>query len=111
MEHKSQPLAPTGTFLRRLLSQSVYAFIILTCTLTIGMLGYHYLGRLSWIDSVYNASMIISGMGPANELPTVAAKLFASCYAILSGVLFIGVIGIILTPVFHRIMHKLHLEN
>jgi hypothetical protein len=88
-----------------------YATIIIVCWLGIGTIGYHLLADLSWIDAVYNASMILGGMGPVNLLTNDTSKLFASGYAIASGVVLIGLMGLFLAPVFHRIMHQLHLES
>jgi hypothetical protein len=79
-------------------------------SLVIGVLGYHVFESLPWIDSLLNASMILGGMGPVNELHTTAGKLFASFYAIYCGVIFLVVAGIILAPVIHRFMHHFHLE-
>jgi hypothetical protein len=74
------------------------------------VLGYHFVARLSWIDSLLNASMILTGMGPVDPLQTVGAKLFASCYALFSGIVFITTAGILLGPLVHRLLHKFHLE-
>ena len=76
----------------------------------LGILGYHYTADISWIDSLHNASMILSGMGPVVEIKTVSGKLFSSFYALFSGVAFITNIGILLAPAAHRIFHKLHAE-
>ena len=77
----------------------------------IGVLGYHYIGELKWIDSIYNASMILTGMGPVNEMKTNAAKLFASIYAIFSGVIFLSTVAIFFAPFAHRLMHMLKVEE
>ena len=77
----------------------------------IGVLGYHYIGELKWIDSIYNASMILTGMGPVNEMKTNAAKLFASIYAIFSGVIFLSTVAIFFAPFAHRLMHLLKVEE
>ena len=74
------------------------------------MAGYHFLERLPWLDAFLNASMILSGMGPVGELKTTAGKIFAGCYALFSGVAFLTSIGLIFAPVFHRFLHKFHLE-
>ncbi len=79
--------------------------------LAIGVAGYHWIAGLSWIDSFLNASMILGGMGPVNPLTTDSAKFFASCYALFSGIVFIGVMGIILMPVLHRVIHKFHVVD
>lgn len=111
LEHKSQPLAHRRVFLKRIFSALGLALGILALLLFIGTAGYHYLGDLGWIDAVYNASMILGGMGPVDRLTSPAAKLFASGYALLSGIVFIGLIGLLLGPLFHRIMHRLHIEK
>ena len=79
--------------------------------LAVGVGGYHFIAHFGWVDSVLEASMILAGMGPVNTLRTDSAKIFASGYALLSGVVFILVMGIVLAPLFHRVMHKFHLEE
>ena len=79
-------------------------------SLLIGMVGYHFLESLSWIDSLLNASMILGGMGPVNPLQTDAGKIFASFYALYSGIILLASVGILVTPIFHRFMHRFHLE-
>ncbi len=79
-------------------------------SLGLGMLGYHFFGDLSWIDALLNAAMILTGMGPVDPLHTVVAKLFASFYALFSGIVFITTAGVLLAPVMHRFLHKFHLE-
>jgi hypothetical protein len=74
------------------------------------MLGYHVFGSLHWIDALLNASMILTGMGPVDPMQTVAGKLFASCYALFSGIVFITTAGVLLAPVVHRVLHRFHLE-
>jgi len=110
-EHHSQPLLPRRQFLQRLLKHVVAAAAFLSVGLTIGILGYHFLERLSWLDSLLNASMILGGMGPVAELQTRAGKVFASLYAIFSGIFFLVVAGIVIAPIFHRILHRLHLDE
>jgi hypothetical protein len=79
-------------------------------SLGLGICGYHFCAGLSWLDALLNAAMILSGMGPVNELDTVTAKLFASFYALFSGVVFITSVAVLLAPVFHRFLHQFHLE-
>ena len=109
-EHRSQPLLPRRQFLLRLLRHAVAATAFLSVGLAVGVLGYHFFERLSWLDSLLNASMILGGMGPVAELQTRAGKVFASLYAIFSGIFFLVVAGIVIAPIFHRIMHRLHLD-
>jgi hypothetical protein len=74
-------------------------------------LGYHCLGKLNWVDSLLNASMILGGMGPVDTLHSTAAKIFASCYALFSGLVFIGVASLIVVPFAHRLLHRFHLDQ
>jgi hypothetical protein len=110
-EHKSEQLLPRYLYLRRLLGHAVVAFLIILFSLTLGIFGYHFLEGLSWIDSLLNASMILGGMGPMNPLQTTAGKVFASFYALFSGIIFLVIAGILIAPVGHRFLHRLHLEE
>jgi hypothetical protein len=88
-----------------------FALQILGFGLGVGILGYHFIARLGWIDSFLNASMILGGMGPVDTLHSAAAKVFASCYALFSGLAFIGIASVIFTPFAHRILHRFHLDQ
>lgn len=87
------------------------ASALIAVSLALGILGYHFFAGLGWIDSLLNASMILTGMGPVNTLNTDGAKVFASAYALFSGVVFISATGILLSPIFHRVLHKFHIEE
>lgn len=94
------------------MGRSVVAFAVLVGgSLAVGAIGYHALAELGWVDAILNASMILTGMGPVSPLPTDAAKLFASCYALFSGVVFLVACGIVLAPVVHRFLHRFHLDG
>jgi hypothetical protein len=84
---------------------------MLGISLGIGVLGYHYLDGLSWLDSFLNASMILAGMGPVDAIRTDAGKWFASFYAVFSGVVFLSTVAVFLSPIAHRFLHKLHLGD
>jgi len=75
------------------------------------MAGYHFFEDMNWVDAFVNAAMILFGMGPVSILQTDAGKIFAGCYALFSGLMFITVTGIVLAPVAHRALHKFHLES
>ena len=79
-------------------------------SLALGMLGYHFLARLTWLDALVNASMILTGMGPVDQMTTVGAKLFASFYALFSGVAFLTIVAVLLAPAVHRFLHRFHLD-
>ena len=105
-EHRRQPLLSSTQFIRRLILAVLIALLLLGVWLLIGMMGYHTLAGLNWTDSFLNASMIVGGMGPVDLLRSDTAKVFAGSYAILSGVIFLSVFGLLIAPVFHRF----HLE-
>jgi hypothetical protein len=110
-EHKSQPIATRNIFIKRVYRNTLLATVILSFCLIIGIIGYRYLGPMSWIDALHNASMILSGMGPVAEIKTIAGKFFSSFYAIFSGVAFITNFGVLIAPLAHRFFHMLHAED
>ncbi len=110
-EHHKQPLAKRSIFAKRLARNGLIGSALLLISLGLGMVGYHFLEGLSWVDSLLNASMILGGMGPVNPLQTNAGKIFASFYAIYSGVILLAAVGILAAPIFHRFMHRFHLAE
>ena len=109
-EHRKEKLLPPREFIRRLGWSVAAGMGLIAFSLSIGIVGYHELGRLPWIDAFLDAAMILSGMGPVAPLQGNAIKLFAGCYAIYCGIALIGTTGVILAPVIHRGLHKFHLE-
>jgi hypothetical protein len=110
-ERKQEKLAPLPVFVRRMAKSVAMAGLLVAAALSIGISGYHWIAGFGWVDSLLEASMILGGMGPVNQLTTKGAKLFASGYALFSGLMFIGVMGIVLTPVAHRLLHKFHIDE
>ena len=110
-EHKHQKLAPVTVFVRRLVGYIGIAVLLILSVLFIGVAGYHWIAGLGWVDALLNASMILGGMGPVNTLTNAGAKIFASAYALFSGLVFIAVMGIVLSPIAHRMLHKFHVED
>ena len=110
-ERRRQPLLSRAEFSKRVGRHGLVALGVLVFGLGIGVLGYHWLAHLGWIDSLLNASMILGGMGPIDPLPTNAAKLFASCYALFSGLAFVGIVSVLLAPFVHRMLHRIHAEE
>lgn len=110
-EHRSEPLLARPQFMRRLAGHSLFALGVVAGSLGLGVLGYHGLEGLSWLDSLLNASMILGGMGPVDRLHTAAGKMFASFYALFSGMVFLVAAGILIAPLAHRLLHRLHLES
>jgi len=83
---------------------------IIAASLALGAVGYHFTEGFDWIDSILNAAMILTGMGPVNPLQTTAGKLFATVYALFSGIVFLTTAALVLGPPFHRLIHRFHLE-
>jgi hypothetical protein len=110
-ESRHHRLLSLSAFVRRMLAGLLLTITVIIIALGIGVLGYHHLAHFTWIDSLLNASMILGGMGPVGDLPNDGAKIFASAYAIFSGLVFISVMGIMLGPVAHRMLHRFHLDE
>lgn len=113
-ENKSQPLASKRVFVKRVFVSVSLVGMLMTVVLTIGTVGYHLSTspHMSWTDAFHNAAMILSGMGLVTTSNfTESGKIFSSLYALFSGMVFVGAIGIFLAPLFHRILHRLHVED
>lgn len=110
-ESRNQALLPRREFYFRLARSFLWGTFLIIISLVIGMVGYHGLEHLPWIDAFLNASMILSGMGPVAELHHASTKLFAGCYAIYSGIALISTAALFFAPIIHRLMHRFHLED
>jgi hypothetical protein len=110
-EHRSEPLLSKAAFRLRLVRHAGIAAGIVLGSLAIGIIGYHVLEGLGWVDATVNAAMILGGMGPVNELHTTAGKLFAAAYALFSGLVVLVIVGVLFAPAFHRFLHRFHIEN
>lgn len=111
MTKKNKYILTPKDFAIRVIKYSLFAIGILILSLGIGVVGYRFIGKLNWVDSFYNASMILTGMGPVNDMTTSGAKIFASLYAIFSGVIFLSTIAIFFAPFAHRLMHLLKVDD
>jgi len=109
-ENRRQPLLTRAEFFWRVTGHFGYSVLAAVIALGAGMAGYHCIAGLNWVDSLLNASMILGGMGPVDTLKSDAAKIFASFYALFSGLVFIGLLGLLLAPFIHRVMHRLHMD-
>lgn len=107
--HKQRPLGKAA-FLLRLCRTFMIAALLIGASLVIGMLGYNHFEGLSLTDSFLNASMILGGMGPVNEMKTEAGKIFAGAYALYSGLAFLALAGVLFGPIAHRILHRFHYD-
>ena len=110
-EHRSEPLLPRALWLKRVFKSFGLAVVIVAVSLAAGIAGYHWIGGLSWMDAVLEASMILGGEGPIAPMNNDAVKLFASAYALFSGLILLSTMGILLAPWLHRMMHLFHAEK
>ncbi len=110
-ESRHEPLVSRGQFVKRLSGNVGVSAVLIGLSLWAGMAGYRYFENMAWIDAFANASMILSGMGPLTPMETAGGKLFAGTYALYSGLALIIATGLILAPVFHRVLHSFHLEQ
>ena len=109
-EHRRKPLIPQSAFYRRMLMYTCGSFGLLFFSLVMGIIGYHYFENLSFTDAFLNAAMIMGGMGEVNELRTESGKIFAGIYALYCGLILLVAVGLLVAPIFHRFMHKFHLD-
>jgi hypothetical protein len=111
LERRHEPLLPYSEFMRRMVRSVLFGLAVVVGALGIGVVGYHWSGGLGWLDSLYNAAMILGGMGPVDNRAAVpsAEKWFASAYALFSGVAFLVIVGVMFAPLFHRFLHHFHL--
>jgi hypothetical protein len=107
-ENKRSPLSSRAKYRKRILAYSLYGVVFIFFSLFLGALGYKIILGVSWVDAFYNASMILTGMGPAIELKNDTSKIFVTIYSIYSGVAFLTAVGVIFAPLLHRWLHKLH---
>lgn len=110
-ERRSQPLLTRAQWLLRLARSLRLSATVIGLSLFIGILGYHFLGSLNWVDSFLEASMILGGEGPISPLQNDAVKIFASLYALFSGFVLLAAAGIVIAPILHRLMHHFHQEK
>ena len=111
-ERRHEPVAPGHVFARRVARSVLLGLVVVLVSLGIGVVGYRVSGRLSWLDSLYNASMILGGMGPVDARPEIpgAEKWFASAYALFSGFAILIIAGVMFGPLFHRFLHRFHAD-
>jgi hypothetical protein len=110
-EHRTQKVIPRRAFVERM-ARALGIWLALTAGgLVIGMIGYSVTEGMGPADAFVNAAMILSGMGPIQELHTTAGKIFAGCYAMFSGLVIIIATGFILAPLYHRLLHRFHVES
>lgn len=110
-ERMNQPLLTRRQFARRLAANAGFSVALIAVSLFAGMAGYHHFENQTWVDAFANASMILSGMGPLDQLHTTGGKIFAGSYALYSGLALILAIGVVIAPIVHRFLHRFHMES
>ncbi len=110
-EPKARPPLPRSLFLHRILLHGLVAAALLAFSLGVGMLGYAYFEKLPWLDAFLNSAMLLGGMGPVDAPRTEGGKLFAGLYALYCGLVFLLIVGLVFTPVVHRLLHKFHWDQ
>jgi hypothetical protein len=107
---KKKQLPTKQEYYKSLLRSFAVATIFMVFSLGVGICGYHFICGFGWIDALLNSSMILGGMGPVDLIPNDAGKVFASFYALYSGISFLSAFAILVAPALHRLIHKLKLE-
>ncbi len=110
-EHRRSPLLPVRLYYIRLARHAALACAVVLVSLGAGMAGYAYFEKLGWIDAFLNSAMLLGGMGPVDAPKTPGGKLFAGCYALYAGLVFLVTGSILLAPVVHRLLHRIHVEE
>src|SRR5262245_21912403 len=110
-EHYKQAVISRHQFIMRMLQHGGWALLLLGISMVVGVLGFHAFSHQLWIDALLNSAMLLGGMGPIGDMGPTSGKLFATFFAIYSGLVFIAASGILFTPVFHRVIHKFHLAQ
>ena len=111
LEHRKQRVAPLSHFFMRLGRYSIFALLLIFFSLVVGTMGYHHFAQLPWLDSFHMSCMILTGMGPVVIMSTDKAKIFSSLFALYSGVAFLSITAVFFTPIIHRLLHILHVEE
>ena len=110
-ERKNERLATKQVFVTRIFFSVIISLFVIAVSLGFGTYGYHLFGELPWIDSLLNAAMILTGMGPVDPMKSFGGKLFATFYCLFSGIVFLTLMAIILAPIYHRFLHTFNLAD
>ncbi|HOD10630.1 MAG TPA: hypothetical protein PKH91_07785 [Flavobacterium sp.] len=111
LENRRQKVTTFPHFLYRLGRYGLFALGLVVFSVLLGMVGYHYFGQIPWLDSFHMACMILTGMGPVVEMTSPTAKIFSSIYALYSGVAFLSITAVFFSPIIHRLLHILNVEQ
>lgn len=78
------------------MSLILLALFILFLILTIGTIGYRLYGKLKWIDSFHNASMVLTATSLITIVDSYEGKIFSSFYNLLTGIFVLVIIGVVI---------------
>src|SRR5215510_12528879 len=110
-EHRRQSLMSRRAFVRRMARHGVWALLLVLGSLLFGTVGFHLINGQPWIDAFLNSAMLLAGMGPVGDMGPSSGKIFAAFYALYAGLIFLIIAGLLFAPVFHRILHRFHLDT
>ncbi|HEY4320533.1 MAG TPA: hypothetical protein VGM77_05075 [Gemmatimonadales bacterium] len=110
-ESRKQPLISRRAFVTRMGRHFAAVLVLVGVSLVIGIVGYHWLAQFSWVDSFLNAAMLLGGMGPVGDIASVGGKVFAGIFSLYAGLVLIGASALLLTPILHRVIHRLHVDD
>ncbi len=107
-ERRGEQLLSTRLFARRVTRHAAAALALVIVSLAMGMAGYIRFEHLPWRDAFLNSAMLLGGMGPVDAPKSDAGKIFAGCYALYAGLVFLVSVGVVLAPILHRVLHRFH---
>lgn len=112
-EHHTDPLASHRVFVGRMAMQLLLAVGLVIAALLFGVVGYSTIGRLDFVDAFLESSMLLSGAGPlyTERSSSNALKIFSSLYALFSTLIVVAAVGLLASPVVHRILHRMHIRR
>lgn len=112
-----EPLLPWPRFRRRLQRHGSVALLAIGFSLAVGTAGYTFIAGQDPLTAFLNACMLLGGMGQVGDVcpdrtnPCVGGRLFAALFALYAGLMFLLSAAVFLSPVLHRVLHWLHLEE
>lgn len=110
-ESRHHPLISRSRFYLRLLLHLLSALALFSGSLLLGSLGMIYFENCSWHDALLNTALLLGGFGPINFPLTTGRKLFIASFGLYSGLMFAGIVTLVLAPIMHRVLHQFHLDR
>lgn len=110
-ESKNEPMLSRREFALRFVRHIGLAFLLIVMALTIGTLGHLWFEPARWHDALLNVSFMLAGLGPFLLPQTLSGKVFFALYSVMVGLVFVALLGVLMAPILHRIIHKFHLDD